>query len=89
MRQPSKPFLSSKVKFEWTAEVNEAFEKSKLEIVCAIENGVDIYDLVKDTCLCSDWSKKRIGYLLYQKQCVLHQDTVNVVGELHWPDLLF
>ena len=69
MLRPFKPFLSPKVKFEWTAELNEAFEKSKLEIVRAIENGVEIYDLVKDTCLRPDWSKKGIGYFLSQKHC--------------------
>ena len=49
-----KPFLSPKVKFEWNTELNEAFQKPKLEIVHAIENGVEIYDLLKDTCLRPD-----------------------------------
>ena len=40
-----------------------------MEIVRAIENGVEIYDLVKDTCLRPDWSKKGIGYSLSQKHC--------------------
>ena len=40
-----------------------------MEIVHAIENGVEIYDLLKDTCLRPDWSKKGIGYFLSQKHC--------------------
>ena len=69
MLEPFKPFLSPKVKFKWTVELNEAFEKSKLEIVRAIENGVEIYDPAKVTCLRPDWSKKGIGYFLSQKHC--------------------
>ena len=69
MLLPFKPFLSPNVKFQWTAELNETFEQSKLEIVRAIENGVEIYDLTRVTCLRPDWSKKGIGYFLSQKHC--------------------
>ena len=69
MLLPFKPFLSPNVKFQWTAELNETFEQSKLEIVRAIENGVEIYDLTRVTCLRPDWSQKGIGYFLSQKHC--------------------
>ena len=42
-KSPMKPFkhlLSSKVKFAWSEELEEAFEKSKTAIVEAIEEGV-------------------------------------------------
>ena len=88
-----KPFLRPEVKFELTAELNEAFEKSNLEIVHAIENGLEIYYLLKDACLCPDWYKKRIGYFLLLENTtnvtVSCLDAVNVVGELHWPGLIF
>ena len=69
MLLPFKPFLSPNVKFQWTAELNETFEQSKVEIASAIENGVEIYDLTRVTCLRPDWSQKGIGYFLSQKHC--------------------
>ena len=69
MLEPFKPFLSPKVKFKWTAELNDAFVSSKREIVHAIRNGVEIYDPARVTCLRPDWSQKGIGYFLSQKHC--------------------
>ena len=69
MLRPFKPFLSPNVKFQWTAELNESFDRSKVEIVRAIENGVEIYDPTRVTCLRPDWSQKGIGYFLSQKHC--------------------
>ena len=69
MMEPCKPFLSPKKKFLWNSELNEAFETSKIEIVNAIKNGVEIYDPSKLTCLRPDWSQKGIGYFLSQKHC--------------------
>jgi hypothetical protein len=69
MLEPFKPFLSPKKKFEWTDELGEAFESTKIEIVNAIKNGVEIYDLSKLTCLWPDWLQRGIGYFLSQKHC--------------------
>ena len=69
MLEPFKPFLSPKVKFKWSADLNDAFESSKIEIVNAIKEGVEIYDPTRRTCLRPDWSKKGIGYFLSQKHC--------------------
>ena len=69
MMEPFKPFLSPKQKFLWNKELNEAFEASKIEIVNAIKDGVEIFDPAKLTCLRPDWSQKGIGYFLSQKHC--------------------
>ena len=66
---PFRKFLSPKVKFEWTTELNEAFVKSRDYIVEAIYNGVEIFDLDKKTCLRPDWSSRGVGYFLTQKHC--------------------
>ena len=66
---PFRPFLSPKVKFDWTAELNETFNKSKELIVDAIRHGVEIFDLDKQTCIRPDWSRKGVGYFLTQKHC--------------------
>ena len=69
MLEPFKPFLSPKTKFVWNDELDRAFEASKVEIVNAIKEGVEIFDLTKPTCLRPDWSQKGIGYFLSQKHC--------------------
>ena len=66
---PFRPFLSPKVKFEGTATLLAAFEAGKLEIVKAIETGVEIVDQRLPTCLRTDWSKAGTGYYLCQKVC--------------------
>ena len=66
---PFKPFLSPKHKFEWSDELNEAFERSKHAIVDAIRQGVEIFDTCRRTCLRPDWSNRGIGYFLLQKHC--------------------
>ena len=71
MMAPFKPFLSPKVKFNWTPELETAFTESKEAIIQAIRKGVQIFDITKPTCLRIDWSakKKGIGYFLLQKHC--------------------
>ena len=66
---PFKPLLSPKTKFEWTQELELAFDNSKTELINAIKNGVRIFDPFRQTCLTPDWSKTGIGYWLRQKYC--------------------
>ena len=84
MLEPFKPFLSPKTKFTWNDELNRTFEASKIEIVNAIKQGVEIFDPKKLTCLRSDWSQKGIGYFLSQKHCCcdsFYLDVARVDGE--------
>ena len=69
MLEPFRRFLSPKVKFEWNQELDAIFEETKLKIVEAIKDGVQIFDITKRTCLRTDWSKSGLGYLLAQKHC--------------------
>ena len=71
---PFRKFLSCKTKFNWTDELNHAFERSKIDIIESIKKGVQIFDLSKPTCLRPDWSTRGIGYFLLQKHCLC--DTV-------------
>ena len=66
---PFKSFLSPKCKFEWTPELDNASNLSKIAIVEAIRHGVEIFDSSLRTCLRPDWSKTGIGYMLLQKHC--------------------
>ena len=67
MMLPFRPLLKPKVKFTWSEELNTAFTKSKVEIVKAIEKGVEIFDPNLRTCLRPDWSKTGMGFFLSQK----------------------
>ena len=69
MMAPFRKFLSPKVPFEWTAELDEVFRKSRQHIVEAIRRGVCIFDPTRRTALRTDWSKNGIGFLLIQKHC--------------------
>lgn len=71
---PFRPFLSPKVKFEWTPDLNRAFEESKQAIIEAIRHGVEIFDVNKTTCLRPDWSIKGVGYFLSQRHCACKLD---------------
>ena len=67
--EPFRKFLSPKVKFYWDDDLNSIFERSKALILKAIKNGVEIFDLKRQTCLRCDWSKVGIGFYLCQKHC--------------------
>ena len=67
--EPMRPLLKKNSRFEWTPELNAAFESSKEKIVDAIKQGVEIFDKNRITCLSTDWSKTGIGYYLTQKHC--------------------
>ena len=57
-----RPFLSPKVRFEWSDTLDKEFEDSKAHIIELIRHGVEIFDIQRPTCLRPDWSKRGIGY---------------------------
>ena len=67
--EPFRPFMSPYQPFEWTPELESAFQASKVSIIHEIHRGVEIFDPHRLTCLCTDWSKKGVGYFLVQKHC--------------------
>ena len=67
--EPFRRFLSPKIRFEWSPELDSAFQLSKESILQMIRNGIEIFDLHKRTCLRPDWSTKGIGYFLLQQHC--------------------
>ena len=66
---PFRQLLKPSNKFEWTEELDQLFEKSKQKIIQEIQQGVQIFEKEKLTCLSTDWSKTGIGYCLQQKHC--------------------
>ena len=69
MMEPFRKFLSPKEKFSWNDTLDEIFQESKSRIVKAIQDGVQIFDITRRTCLRTDWSRQGIGYFLSQKHC--------------------
>jgi len=69
MMEPFRKFLSPKEKFAWNEQLDAIFKDSKSRIVEAIQEGVQIFDITKRTCLRTDWSRQGIGYFLAQKHC--------------------
>jgi hypothetical protein len=66
---PFRHLLSTKAPFAWSPDLEEAFQKSKLEIVRQCERGVKSFDPSKPTALATDWSKWASGFWLTQKHC--------------------
>jgi hypothetical protein len=66
---PFRHLLSFKVPFQWSAELQAAFDASKQEILAQCEKGVRSFDPSLPTALATDWSKLGIGYWLTQKHC--------------------
>ena len=69
LMRPFKHLLSPKVPFQWSPELEDAFSRSKAAIIREIEEGVEIFDPRRRTCLSPDWSLTGVGYWLRQKHC--------------------
>ena len=67
--QPFRHLLSSSTPFEWTQDLNDKFEKAKVAIIEAVEEGVESFSMDRDTILAVDWSKHGVGFMLLQKTC--------------------
>ena len=66
---PFKHLLSPKTKFHWTAQLDAAFRRSKTAIIQEVENGVEIFDPDRRTCISPDWSTTGVGYWMHQRHC--------------------
>ena len=53
----------------WSEELVGKFNLAKEEIVKAVTEGVKHFDVTRQTCLATDWSKQGIGFFLLQKWC--------------------
>lgn len=67
--QPFRDLLKPKTPFAWNEELESAFKASKRKIVREMENGLEIFDKSRHTCIATDWSKSGIGFWLLQKHC--------------------
>jgi len=59
---PFHQLLKPNTPFKWTTELQALFDNSKAVIADEIEQGIQIFDPQKPTCLATDWSKEGIGF---------------------------
>ena len=85
--EPFRHLLKSTEKFQWTAELQEAFESSKTVIIDQICQGVRTFDPKKVTCLSTDYSKTGVGFHLLQKNCSC-KDLTPVCCKTGWSTVL-
>ena len=67
--QPFKHLLSTKAPFQWSPDLEAAFQASKEKIVRQCKAGVKSFDPNLPTALATDWSKRAMGFWLCQKHC--------------------
>ena len=84
LMQPFRDLIKPNEKFYWDYTLNQLFEKSKLEIINAVKDGVKSFSLELRTCLQTDWSKNGIGYLLLQQHCKCDSDKIPTCCETGW-----
>ena len=58
-----------KPKFIWNQQLQDAFDKSKQNVVNSVAHGIETFDPERTSCLQCDWSKTGVGFILFQKHC--------------------
>ena len=53
----------------WTKNVEEVFKLAKQKIIEAVTNGDKNFEVGRETCLATDWSKQGNSFFLMQKLC--------------------
>jgi hypothetical protein len=67
--QPFRDLLKKDGKFYWDANLNALFQRSKERIAEEVIHGIKSFELGRETCLATDWSKTGLGFFLTQKYC--------------------
>ena len=68
LMEPFRDLLQPKKVFGWSEELQSAFDRARSEIVRLVVDGVKSFQLGKWLCLVTDWSRRGIGYVLWQKR---------------------
>ena len=80
---PFQELLKHEGKFYWDDTLERLFQKSKIEIIKSIKDGVQTFEVNRQTCITSDWSKNGLGFTLSQKHCSC-AIIDPLCGEGHW-----
>ena len=82
--QPFRDLVKPNTKFMLDATLDMLFEESMQKLISQCEEGIRKFDITKHTCLQTDWSRDRIGYLLLQKHCNCNMDKAPVCCKDGW-----
>ena len=67
--QPLRDLIRPNQKCYWDNNLNKLFESSNQVIIDLVKEGVQSFDLTRQTCMEPDWSVDGVGYFLLQKHC--------------------
>ena len=67
--EPFRHLLRPGTQFIWSPDLQQSFDAAKEEIVKAVQDGVQHFEVDRHTCLATDWCKSGIGFFLLQKWC--------------------
>ena len=71
--EPFRDLVKQKSPFYWDATLDKLFEESKEFLIKCSTEGIQTFDMNRNTCLQTDWSRDGIGYLLLQQYCSCKQ----------------
>lgn len=80
---PFRELLKHDGKFYWDATLEHLFQESKQKILDSIDEGVRSFEVNRQTCITTDWSKTGLGFTLLQKHCSCPA-IKPTCGEGHW-----
>ena len=72
---PFRELIKPNSVFYWDETLKQIFEASKENIINLVKEGVKSFDVLKRTCIQTDWSKDGLGYVLLQKHCKCTEDS--------------
>ena len=67
--QPFRDLLHPSSIFYWDEQLNEAFEKSKSQVVALVREGIATFNVYRTICLAPGWCKDGMVFLLLQNNC--------------------
>ena len=71
--QPFRDLIKPNQNFFCDDTLEKIFESSKQIVIQLVKDGVQSFDVSRQTCLQTDWSKEGLGYLLLQKHCTCNE----------------
>ena len=72
--EPFRDAIKPNRTFYWDENLSEIFERSKKLLIDMVKDGIRTFDVLRGTCLQTDWSRDGIGYLLLQRYCQCKDD---------------
>ena len=70
--------------FYWDSQLDILFEETKKVLVDEISNGVRSFEIGKPLCICTDYSKEGLGFILLQKHCSCDMSLAPVCCSTGW-----